>query len=605
MEHIDVGHYPRQGEADTVGIGHAAVRERGDDGEVVMGGRGAPGLADELDTEEREVFSWPTSRAGLLSAGLFVSFSLLPSLLPRTAVMQGIVSGITVALGYGVGTLVRWAGAYLGVPAFRGRVRRVLTVGWAIVLTVVLAWSVWRHVGWQNEVRGLFEMDPSTPTVWVVIIPVALLVAAVLLVLARAVRTLFRASSRRFERRLPRRVALLLGGAVSVVLLSLLWNGVLVDGFFALANRIFAPIDPATDEGVVRTASAARSGGPGSLVDWDTLGRKGRTFVATGPSVHELEAYHGREALEPIRVYAGLRSADTPAGRAELVLAELERTGAFEREVLVVATTTGTGYLEPNAMDSLEYVHNGDTAVAGVQYSYLPSWISLLADQDEVRATSRAVFDTVHAHWSTLPEDDRPRLYLYGLSLGSYGVESILSSINIVNEPIDGALLVGPPFVNQLWNDLVAGRDPESSPAAPVYERGRTVRFVNEGDRDPALADGWGRTRVLYLQHASDPVTFFSPDLLLDRPDWLLPDQRGADVPDRFTWVPLITMWQVLFDLPAAGSVPEGFGHLFTPEANAQAWIDVTRPEPWTAADSDALRRHLRALDEPPPPIGG
>jgi uncharacterized membrane protein len=57
-------------------------------------------------------------------------------------------------------------------------------------------------------------------------------------------------------------------------------------------------------------------------------------------------------------------------------------------------------------------------------------------------------------------------------------------------------------------------------------------------------------------------------------------------------------MWQVLFDLPAAGSVPEGFGHLFTREANAQAWIEVTRPEQWTAADSAALRRHL-ALQPP------
>jgi uncharacterized membrane protein len=565
-------------------------------------GRGA-GLATDLD-RTAEVVAWPASRAGLLSAALFFAFSLLPSLLPRTAIMQGVVSGITVALGYGVGTFLRWLVTYLGVPAQRGRAHTVLVGGWSVVLTVALGWSVWRHVGWQNEVRALFGMEGGTPTVWFAIIPVTLLVAALLLVLARAVRKLFRSISRRLEKRLPRRVAVLLGAVASLVLLSMLWNGILVDGFFALANRTFAPIDTATDEEVVRTVSAVRSGGPGSLVDWDTLGRKGRTFVATGPTVGELEAYHEREALEPIRVYAGLRSAGTPAQRAELVLEELKRTGGFDRQVLVVATTTGTGYLEPNAMDSLEYVHNGDTAIAGVQYSYLPSWISLLADQDEVRETSRAVFAAVHAYWSTLPEDDRPRLYLYGLSLGSYGVESILTSINIVNEPIDGAVMVGPPFVNELWNELVAGREPGSSPATPVYERGRTVRFVNEGSRDPVSDDGWGRTRILYLQHASDPVTFFSPDLLLNRPDWLQPDQRGPDVPDRFTWVPLITMWQALLDLPAAGSVPEGFGHLFTSEANAQAWIDVTQPDLWTAEDSDALRRHLRRVDGAPPPTG-
>jgi uncharacterized membrane protein len=572
---------------------------------VLVGERGATEVGDERRVSEAGVFTLPVSRAGLLSAALFFAFSLLPSLLPRTAIMQGVVSGITVAIGYGVGTSLRWLVSYLGVPALRGRAHTVLVGGWLLVLALALGWSVWRQVGWQNEVRALFGMEAGVPTVWLVIIPVTLLVAAILLVLARSVRKLFRSISRWLEERLPRRMAVLLGATASVVLLSLLWNGILVDGFFALANRTFAPIDTATDEGVVRTVSAARSGGSGSLVDWDTLGRKGRTFVATGPTADELEAYHQQEALEPIRVYAGLRSAATPAQRAELVLEELKRTGGFDRQVLVVATTTGTGYLEPNAMDSLEYVHNGDTAIAGVQYSYLPSWISLLADQDEVRETSRAVFAAVHAYWSTLPEDDRPRLYLYGLSLGSYGVETILTSINIINEPIDGALLVGPPFVNELWNDLVAGRDPGSSPAAPVYEAGRTVRFANEGIRDPLPAGEWPRTRVLYVQHASDPVTFFSPDLLLNRPDWLLPDQRGTDVPDRFSWVPLVTMWQVLLDLPAAGSVPEGFGHLFTREANAQAWIDVTRPEPWTAADSEALRRHLRTADAVSAPTGG
>ena len=121
----------------------------------------------------------------------------------------------------------------------------------------------------------------------------------------------------------------------------------------------------------------------------------------------------------------GLDSEPTLRGRADLLLQELQRTGAFDREVLVVATTTGTGFLDPAAVDALEYMYNGDTAISGVQYSFLPSWISLLADQDAVKLTSRTVFDTVHDYWSTLPADDRPALYLYGLSLGSFGVECV------------------------------------------------------------------------------------------------------------------------------------------------------------------------------------
>ena len=143
-----------------------------------------------------------------------------------------------------------------------------------------------------------------------------------------------------------------------------------------------------------------------------------------GPTVAQLETVNGPGARQPIRVYAGLQSADTAQGRADLVLAELERTGAFDRKVLVVATTTGMGFLDRHATDTLEYAWNGDTAIAGLQYSYLPSWISLLADQEAVVETSRTVFETVREHWATLPEADRPALYLYGLSLGTMGVEA-------------------------------------------------------------------------------------------------------------------------------------------------------------------------------------
>ena len=173
--------------------------------------------------------------------------------------------------------------------------------------------------------------------------------------------------------------------------------------------RCSRPRDASTAEGITQPASELRSGSPKSLVGWETLGEKGRTFVATGPSVDELNAFHGHGAMEPIRVYVGLKSADTPEARAQLVLDELIRTGAFDREVLVVASTTGTGFLEPNAMTALEYVYNGNVAVAGAQYSYLPSWISLLADQDEVKETSQEVFATIHAYMSTLPEDGTAR----------------------------------------------------------------------------------------------------------------------------------------------------------------------------------------------------
>ena len=46
---------------------------------------------------------------------------------------------------------------------------------------------------------------------------------------------------------------------------------------------------------------------------------------------------------------------------------------------------------------------------------------------------------------------------------------------------------------------------------------------------------------------------------------------------------------QVALDLPGAGSIPEGFGHLYTNRANLESWVELTQPEGWTAERTDAL----------------
>ena len=533
------------------------------------------------------------SGVGLTCATWAFAASLVPSLLPRAAWLQGVVSGVTVVVGYGLGAGAQALWRYLGIPGLRGPWR----TGALVTLVGLGLWAVlfngWKLVGWQNELRALMGMEPTSPMIWPVVVVVTLSVATLLLVVARALRLLGQLTVARLARRLPPRLAIVLGTALLLALFWGIWTGVFVNGFFAGANAFFAPQDTNGSMSTDRPTAPERSGSPRSLAAWEDLGYYGRLFVRGGPTVERLEEVNGPGARQPIRVYAGLQSADTPQARADLVLAELKRTGAFEREVLVVATTTGMGFLDRRATDPLEYLWNGDTAIAGVQYSYLPSWISLLADQEAVVDTSRRVFETVRAHWATLPEDRRPALYLYGLSLGSTGVESVLGSVSIVNEPVDGALMVGPPFLNDLHRRLTDGRDAGSPASLPVHDDGRSVRFANEQSGLRRTAGPWGPTRVAYLQHASDPVVFFSSDLAFARPQWLADGQRGPDVSPAMGWVPLVTMWQVLLDMPAAGEVPTGYGHLYSARANMDAWAAVTQPPRWTAERAETVAAAL------------
>ncbi len=555
-----------------------------------------PPAVQKAPSSSPKVFSLRFSGVGMAFAALFFAFSLFPSLLPRAGYVQGIASGITIAIGYLIGVGVQTLWRYLEIPTPRPSITKWLKGAAYVFLALVVVSAAWQFVGWQNEVRRIFDKPAVSPTMWPIILLVTVVVAGLILIIARSLRKLAVFGTRLLARVLPPRLAQGVSVGVIVVLLWSLVTGVLVRGFFDGANAMFSVRDTATTEGTVQTTSTLRSGGSESLVSWESLGRKGRDFTGTGPTVEQINEFTGGGAIEPIRAYVGLDTEPTLQGRADLLLEELKRTGAFDREVLVVATTTGTGFLDPMAVDPVEYMWNGDTAIAGVQYSFLPSWISLLADQQAVRETSRTVFNTVHDYWSTLPADSRPQLYLYGLSLGSYGVESILTSVNLVNEPIDGAFMSGPPFVNPLHDELEADRNPDSPAWLPTFEDGRTVQFTSSGSEiDDVMTADWGPTRLVYLQHSSDPVVFFSQDLAFEEPEWLLEGQRGPDISAEMTWVPIVTMWQVALDLPAAGSVPVGHGHMYSPQSNAEAWAAMTQPPGWTAEDTKQLVTVMQA----------
>ena len=213
----------------------------------------------------------------------------------------------------------------------------------------------------------------------------------------------------------------------------------------------------------------------------------------------------------PIRVYAGLDSAPTSRERAALAVQELQRTGAFDRKVLCVVTTTGTGWVDEKAVDPLEYMYNGDTAMVGLQYSYLPSWISFLVDKERARDAGRDLFNQVYGVWSQLPPQQRPKLLVFGESLGSFGAESAFSGADDIRNRVDGMLLVGPPNRNELWREYVADRDAGSTEILPTYEQGTTIRFADAATDLDRPATTWDTPRVAYLQHPSDPIVWWAP----------------------------------------------------------------------------------------------
>lgn len=530
---------------------------------------------------------WHAPIAAAIGACVFAGLSLTPSLMPRAGVIQGVVTGLAAATGYGVGLLLAWIvreatgrpGPSWGSP----RSWRLVTLvgGGSLAVLAVLGKS------WQDEVRTLMG-SPSPSAAWY---PQALVVAALIVIVlvgaARVVRRGARAVRRFAERFVPPRAATATGVVVAGGLTVALLQGLVVDVLYPILDRAFATISATVDPEVPRPSSDRVSGGPASVVRWEELGADGRSFIAATPSRDRVAAVTGTAQADPIRVYVGLDSDPDPERRAALAVDELERFGAFDRSVLLLATSTGTGYLDQSAVEPVEVMYAGDSAVVSTQYSHLPSWLSFVVDQDRARAAARALFDAVYDRWSDLPDADRPVLLVFGESLGSLGAEASFTGIPDMANRTDGALLVGPPSMSPLHASVTADRDPGSPQWQPVHEQGRTLRFGRDAADLTTPPAGWDAPRLVYLQNSSDPVVWWSPDLVFSTPDWLV-EPRGPDVSSRLRWWPLLTFLQLSGDMMDSTSVPAGHGHVYG-YAQAEAWALIAPPPGWTESDTGAL----------------
>jgi len=537
---------------------------------------------------------------------LFFCLSLTPSLLPRDWLFQGLIGGLNAAIGYGIGV---FAAKMLRRFVLRRRKwwppsKRLRYVGKTVIVAVsatVCVLMIAPAAAWQRQVSALMGIEGPTTLGYTRTLIIAVLVGAVCVGVARVLLDLIKVMARFFIRRwhLHDETALFIGTAIVVVVAITLINGVLIRGFFAGANRVFQPQNTTTRVGIIQPRLPERSGSPTSFAPWDTLGFQGRNFVSTGPHADELTRLNGRPAKEPVRVYVGLNTADTDQSRMAVLMSELERTGAFTRKVLVIVPTTGTGWINPVAARSLEMMYNGDTAIVGSQYSFLPSWISFLADQQKSMDSGRMMIDAIHNRWLQLPPDHRPKLVLYGESLGSMAGQGAFGWLPDISQMgFSSVLWVGPPNASPLWRGITVRRDPGTPEVEPRYDNGRTVRFSEATDanqiHDETLTP-WNGTRVLFLQHPSDPIVWWSQDLLFSRPDWLR-EPPGRDRTASMRWYPIITFWQVAADMTNASSVPGGHGHNYG-DFVLDGWAAVAPPDGWTSEDTDRIRVALEKTE--------
>lgn len=543
------------------------------------------------------------STTGVVTAAIAWCISLAPSLIPRGWLFQAVITGIVAAVGYGFGAALGGFARWLGFETpWSNHVRSIL---WRIFIPLAvfgIVASAYFGAKYQTELRNLLGVEANGPSkfVWQALISLSLIAA--ILAIARLLRRIGKWVTAKLNRWIPYRAAVLCAVIIVAVASATLVDGTLVRGSMSLLNNLYEHSDKNSPRDAVQPASANRSGSTASLSEWDSLGYQGRAFVSGGPSESELEDFAEHTASlkpesvrDPIRVYAGLSEERDLDKTAAQVVAELNRTDAWDREALLVATATGTGWIDPSASSSFEYLFGGDTAIASMQYSYLPSGVAFLTDRDTPPAAGKALMEAVYEAWLEQPEDHRPKLYVFGLSLGSYGMQGAFSGLQDINERTDGALFVGTPNFTPQWSFFTSNRAPSSPEVAPVFDGGKQVRFSAQANGASALWDldsEWKSPRVAYVQHASDAVVWWSPNLIWNSPDWIKENSNEIR-PTPMRWFPIVTFLQVSFDMFVSGDVPAGHGHMYVREY-ADAFAAITGQDQWSSSDLELLKDRVQ-----------
>jgi uncharacterized membrane protein len=353
--------------------------------------------------------------------------------------------------------------------------------------------------------------------------------------------------------------------------------GAVVAGGATMYHRIIGKLeagttvdDPLLDEiAAVAGIAPTVSGSAQSVVPWETLGREGRRHAVAGvrpesvanrpagvPDLSIPAVMNEPARATPVQVYIGLDSAPTATARVELALAEMDRTRAWDRSLIMLVSPTGTGYVNYCATAAVQYLTRGDCAIVTLQYSKRPSPLSL-GKIKGAREQNRLLWLRIVQRLRDRPPDRRPRVVLFGESLGAHTSQDVFIHWGTLGPQalgIDRALWIGTPYASR-WRQEVTGPDRSDVDAG-------LVAVINDFRQIESMpADRRNRLRYVLLSHDNDGVTKFGADLIASRPSWLNGDRSAVEeiagasprgIHPSMRWRPLTTFVQLLVDMKNA-----------------------------------------------------
>lgn len=509
-------------------------------------------------------------------AAVMFCLALTPSLLPRSWFVQGLICGFALVIGYALGMLAKG-------PVKRDKTRKYVLAAAALSLPVSMLVMLPAHIH-DFDALGYTTAEKVK---YVSIIIVAAVVVFITTLIWLALRYIFKFITKRVGKLLPSFIAGFLALAICGLLVTISVSRTIHDRLIASVNSSMQHRDTtiSDDEEFTKPQNTKLS--------WQLVGYEGRRFLARGPSKKDIEQITRRAAKNPVRVYVGRASTKDPGDfreAAQLALQELNRMEGFNRSVIHIATPTGTGWVNEQFIQPVEYFLDGDVATVAVQYSHLPSAFALLDDRTAAIESTRYLRSAIDKQIAKIPQGKRPRIFVSGESLGSFGGGGVFKNLDDMVKRADAGMWTGAPAFNSLRREAENRRDKGS---LQIHPRISAL---------PELAFGQAKKdfkrrgiRFAFLQNADDPFMWWDTSLIVRRPDWLR-EPLDKRLNPSLRWIPLVTWIQIGLDQKVGNDFKEGQGHLYG-TLPLDAWQSIIRPEGWSEQEVRTLRHRLQRVE--------
>lgn len=322
------------------------------------------------------------------------------------------------------------------------------------------------------------------------------------------------------------------------------------------------PFDLASHDGLVaeRKLMTTVSGfGADTLLPFSQLNKAGKFFLSEATPAAEINRIMGTtDAIDPVRLFSGVKIGSSISERVDLAVREAERLGAFDgsRTHVLMVAPTGSGYIYPETVATLEKATGGRSVTIGMQWSDKLSAFSFsrVPYAEEFFEAMNAGF---RKRIAAMPAELQPKIIGYGESLGSKALQNTFAksggAASVAEHGFDSVLTVGNLRSSAFRTQTVGITGHKLDATGSVFE----LDDVRDIDQQLTSAQQSG-VKTWLLSHFGDPVNRMGNENFYRKPEWLSDRAFGTGIPRRMNYYPGITGLQGVADMYNGANLKPG-----------------------------------------------